>query len=333
MKVIPLIFTREFPVTFCEIWGKSYRQFWDIETKTIPRNIFILQNGLVYDYRNPDLIKELQDLFYSRAAGQHKYLYGLYLSWLKQYRQLEEVWSHSYLTRAQLKLFGKLIQKFWPAMFASMFIPDDRRFSKIDRDLMVKLRAKIGDTADKATYIIDKTLRKIYPELGRLALYLKLNDISKGNINKNKLLRLSRRKLVMVDDRFIPVRRFQKYQREYNFKLNKLRIDRGRKSVSGQVAYRGQVEGRVKIVQKRSDLANFNKGEVLVSAMTVPDFIPAMKKAAAIVTDEGGVTCHAAIVARELKIPCVIGTKIATKVFKDGDKVEVDAMKGGIKKL
>jgi len=65
--------------------------------------------------------------------------------------------------------------------------------------------------------------------------------------------------------------------------------------------------------------------------MTTPDFMPAMQKAAAFVTDEGGITCHAGIVARELKKPCVIGTKIATQVFKDGDLVEVDAGQGTVR--
>ena len=63
-------------------------------------------------------------------------------------------------------------------------------------------------------------------------------------------------------------------------------------------------------------------GEILVSTMTVPDFLPAMKKAAAFVTDEGGITCHAAIVAREMKKPCVIGTKFATEVLRNGDLIE-----------
>jgi pyruvate,water dikinase len=67
--------------------------------------------------------------------------------------------------------------------------------------------------------------------------------------------------------------------------------------------------------------------------MTRPEYVPLMKKAAGIITDEGGITCHAAIVSRELKIPCVIGTKIATKVLKDGDMVEVDADKGIVKIL
>ena len=67
--------------------------------------------------------------------------------------------------------------------------------------------------------------------------------------------------------------------------------------------------------------------------MTTPDFVPAMKKAAAIVTEQGGITSHAAIVSRELGVPCVIGTKIATRVLKDGDLVEVDANKGIVRKV
>jgi len=67
--------------------------------------------------------------------------------------------------------------------------------------------------------------------------------------------------------------------------------------------------------------------------MTDPRYVFAMKKAGAIVTDEGGITCHAAIVARELKKPCIIGTKIATKVLKGGDLVEVDAERGIVRIL
>ena len=72
-------------------------------------------------------------------------------------------------------------------------------------------------------------------------------------------------------------------------------------------------------------------GEILVSPMTTPDFIPAMRKAGAIITDEGGITCHAAIVSRELKKPCIIGTRIATKILKNGDYVKVNATNGIIR--
>jgi len=80
-------------------------------------------------------------------------------------------------------------------------------------------------------------------------------------------------------------------------------------------------------------MVKMRQGDVLVSGSTNPDLLPAMKKAAAFVTDIGGITSHAAIVARELRIPCVVGAKIATKVLKDGDKVNVDANHGIVKKI
>ena len=91
--------------------------------------------------------------------------------------------------------------------------------------------------------------------------------------------------------------------------------------------------GTVKVLHSATEAYKVEKGDILVAVMTRPDYVPAMKLAAAIVTDEGGITCHAAIVARELHIPCIIGTKIATKVLKDGMKVEVNADHGWVKVL
>jgi phosphohistidine swiveling domain-containing protein len=101
----------------------------------------------------------------------------------------------------------------------------------------------------------------------------------------------------------------------------------------GQTASLGKASGTVRVINSIKDLKKMKQGNILVSTMTNPDLVPAMKKAGAIVTDLGGVTCHAAIVSRELKIPCVIGTKIATKVLKDGDKINVDANNAEIKRI
>ncbi|HIH20642.1 TPA: hypothetical protein HA244_05220, partial [Candidatus Micrarchaeota archaeon] len=103
------------------------------------------------------------------------------------------------------------------------------------------------------------------------------------------------------------------------------KIAEGIMELKGQCACLGYAKGTVKIVLSPSDLPKMQKGDILVAIATNPDVVPAMKKAAAIVTEQGGVTSHAAIVSRELGIPCVIGTKIATRVLKDGDLVEVDA--------
>lgn len=101
----------------------------------------------------------------------------------------------------------------------------------------------------------------------------------------------------------------------------------------GTTAHPGFLHGKVRIVITREQQEAMRKGEVLVSTMTTPYLMEAVRKAAAIVTDEGGLTAHAAIVARELNIPCIVGTKVATKVFKDGDLVEVDAIHGSVRKI
>lgn len=105
------------------------------------------------------------------------------------------------------------------------------------------------------------------------------------------------------------------------------------KELTGEMAFPGKVRGKVKIIERAKEIDKFRKGEILVTAMTDPGFMPAMKLAAAVVTNSGGITCHAAIISRELRVPCVIGTKIATKVFRDGDRVEVDASRGIVRKL
>lgn len=103
------------------------------------------------------------------------------------------------------------------------------------------------------------------------------------------------------------------------------------KEIKGQVASKGLIRGLVKICHVSNEINKIKKGDILVTSMTTPDFVPAMRRAAAIITDEGGITSHAAIVARELNKPCIIGTKIATKTLHDGDFIEVDANKGIIK--
>jgi phosphoenolpyruvate synthase/pyruvate phosphate dikinase len=103
--------------------------------------------------------------------------------------------------------------------------------------------------------------------------------------------------------------------------------------LKGSVASKGVARGRIRRVMRKKEISAFQDGEILVTSMTTPEFVPAMKKAAAIVTDEGGITCHAAIISRELGKPCIIGTKVATKVLKDGDEVEVDAEKGVVRVL
>lgn len=107
------------------------------------------------------------------------------------------------------------------------------------------------------------------------------------------------------------------------------------KEFGGIIASKGKgpVRGTVRVVLDPFQAEHFQTGDVLVTTMTTPEYIFVMKKAGAIITDTGGLTSHAAIVSRELGVPCIVNTKIATSSLKDGDQVEVDAQKGVVKKI
>ncbi|MDP2933804.1 MAG: PEP-utilizing enzyme [bacterium] len=109
-----------------------------------------------------------------------------------------------------------------------------------------------------------------------------------------------------------------------------------RKSIrvlNGSPAYGGIAQGTVRIINSVEDAVGFRRGGVIVSVNANPRIASYIKKASALVTDEGGIMCHATIFAREFKKPCITGTKVATKVFKNGDMVEVDANKGLVRKI
>jgi len=102
----------------------------------------------------------------------------------------------------------------------------------------------------------------------------------------------------------------------------------GKILVKGETASAGVVSGPVKMIKDAKELNKIQKGDIMVTTMTNPDMVPAMQKAAGIVTDEGGLTSHAAIVSREMGIPCIVGTEIGTKVLKDNQIITVNATQG-----
>lgn len=102
--------------------------------------------------------------------------------------------------------------------------------------------------------------------------------------------------------------------------------------VKGQGASPGRASGKVKVIPSVDKIGQVKDGDILVAEMTAPDWVPAMRRAAAIVTDEGGMTCHAAIVSRELGTPAVVGTSNGTEVLEEGMEVTVDGSSGVVYK-
>lgn len=116
-------------------------------------------------------------------------------------------------------------------------------------------------------------------------------------------------------------------------KLSRLDTAKRPHTLYGAAASLGLTRGRIFIAMSSKDCNKLRRGDILVAPATSADFVPAMKKAAAIITELGGLTSHAAVIAREFKIPCIVGVETATRVFKTGDRVEVDATNGVVRKL
>lgn len=179
---------------------------------------------------------------------------------------------------------------------------------------------------------------------------ISISDITLYTVDEFKNLIKTRRKVernkiqnrkkhfvyLLIDGKRKIIDRPQEIKRIIKECLGKQKTVKQIKEIRGQVACVGKTKGIARIMRFNTlykDLRNFKKGEIMVTESTKPEYVLAMKKAAAIVTNEGGLTCHAAIVSRELKIPCVIGTKTATKILKGGYLVEVDANRGIVRVL
>lgn len=185
--------------------------------------------------------------------------------------------------------------------------------------LFAEIARKIGVSKEDVTYLQEK---EVVSFLTGEELNLKkiISDRRKGFV----LYLDPKKRLVCLAGNDIP-----KALTAFNLQTEEKEIE----EIKGTIASKGKAVGTVAIVRGVKDLEKVKEGNILVAVTTHPDYIPAMRKASAIITDEGGITSHAAIVSREFGIPCIVGTKNATKILHDGEKVEVEANKGLVKKI
>lgn len=232
------------------------------------------------------------------------------------------------------------------------FIHKPKKFNKPEkiRKDKSKLLKKIGDNELKELIKINDTIfrihdrRKEHITISIHYLELMLKELNKrtnipmenlryllpeetANLNAKELKSRRNKCIYIIEKRRQSLFSGRKADRYISELEKMIKIEHSDK-IKGNGASPGKVKGIAKICRGENELSKIKKGDILVACMTQPEFIPAMKKASAIVTDEGGLTCHAATISRELGKPCVIGTKIATRILKDGDLVEVNGNHG-----
>jgi phosphohistidine swiveling domain-containing protein len=202
-------------------------------------------------------------------------------------------------------------------IFLSFREQTERYTGKMDTIVMEFLASKLDDK---------------YKDLAEYCLIDEAVQLIQGTISDNELQQIQTRKngYFIFQAVVYPASYLAELLSAHNFEL-KQTVDQVITEFKGTPAFPGKMRGLVQRIITNDDIAQFVAGRVLVAETTYPDHVSAMKQAIAFVTDEGGITCHAAIVSRELKIPCIVGTKIATQVLHDGDEVEVDADHGVVR--
>ncbi len=221
----------------------------------------------------------------------------------------------------------KYIVDYFSASQLKRFLPileDARLFSEpVFRDIENFMEDIAEAIAKKTGYRREQIISTTTDEL--------LKYFNQGKLPAKKSLSERYKKSAILVERG----KYQAYAGKQTNKIDSILLPRkSTQLIRGSIAYKGITTGRIRLViDPRKDGSSFQTGEILVAGMTRPEFLPIMKKAIAFITDAGGILSHAAIVARELKKPCIIGTHIATRLLKNGDLVEVDANKGVIKKL
>jgi phosphohistidine swiveling domain-containing protein len=225
----------------------------------------------------------------------------------------------------------------WAPMAVAFTLGDLENVSSEVREGALRLRASEQEYSEKLAEVYWSFIARMYPELAALAWYLTPEEVFSGlkfTPAQTQEIEGQRFGFAFLNGELVPLDQLSQALGRHNIVLEEEASSDGVAStLHGTVAARGRARGKVRIVHSRADIGKVQEGEILVTEMTTPDFVPAMHRAGAIVTDEGGMTSHAAIVSRELGKPCVVGTRVATQRLRDGMEVEVDAEVGVVRIL
>lgn len=241
----------------------------------------------------------------------------------------------------ELRSYKKIVQSKQAALLRKFALKEDLLRLTADMRKMAVMTDQRKEFQFQSHVALWRVMQALAKKLRINPMFLKFISFKelKQNIkNTDQLLELaSRRKngLVIFEGDNGKLRAIEGREAQ-NLKTRMLPKTSKLKSLQGQVASTGRkpiVMGRARVLLSPKSISMVKSGEILIATMTSPEYVPGMRKAAAIITDEGGVTSHASIVSRELNKPCIIATKFATQVFKDGDMVEVDAVKGIVRKI
>lgn len=335
-KVYEKLFSRDFSLPSIEAWvrGESTNpKGWTREKQPyLPYIITERSDDTVHFYYDLEGVEWVQNLLVKLAHEDKDFLEKVEKTVLVKLKFIRPIYEkEEAIDLNKLKRFLIELEEGYPWFEAMWWFcqMDNKKLVGLNLENMQRTRALTDILCNASDTVIRKSLAKIYPDLKDLSSVLKTSEILSGRVPSKSELNERYKGYFFANNQLFIGKTLKDIEKHFDVKFKFEAVAKIRQ-LKGYVAQRGKIRGFVRRVMGHKQIADVKEGEILVSPMTIPDFLPAMKKAAAFVTDEGGILCHAAIVAREMGKPCIVGTKFATQLLRDGHFVEVDANHGAV---
>ena len=341
------MWTKEFKKQFgwrisdiCYVWDGYCTTTYRIPEEYLDGMFYFVKKQLA---KNPEFIKDICRKAIKKSVDFERY-FNKYKS-----QKLED-FSEIKLE----KILNELIKRIFslaPSVFIIIYFPQGLKRFPEQTKVFKNAMSDAINTRDKIDKILGPLGNRLLEKIGRaslkkvkvsknLARFITINEVKNilnGKIKVDDLKKEleKRSKYFLVGEGKVCYLPVKQYLNQRGWSLLEQKNSNGMKTLKGMSIIKDSqiIKGVVRIVRGRKELSKIKKGDIIVSPMTTPEYTSILKKVKAIITNEGGITCHAAVTSREFGIPTVVGTKIATKVLKDGDLVEVDAEKGIVRIL
>ena len=250
---------------------------------------------------------------------------------LKRYAQVKDLLENEgTLTRQEFKVFVEQVKDLFMWRDCMWWMVEYYAKHNLPMEDVIIVRKETEYFAPGTRAVVRNTFLKELPDHKEYIDYILADEFIENKIPEKSVLEQRKKGIAYGQGKwFSSLEEAAKY---FNVKIKKT-VASSSKELKGQTAFKGKATGKVKRVESKQDMLDFEDGDIIVSSTTTPDFLPVMKKAGAIVSEHGGAVCHAAITSRELEKPCVVGVIGVTKILKNGDLVEVDADNGIVRIL
>lgn len=326
-KPFTLSITRQKSIIDIEIYYKGEYE----GIKRLTRNLYYFKPLFVYNkkdnvvdvyYNNVDLEEHPGPMYYylDKDYAKTEAMYNLVL---EDINYLNNVIDNN-LDIDYKKYIAKLID-IYPFTSLGQIAGKFKNVSPRIKEILIEFREKYDYIIYKAVdYILLKN--KEYHDID----FITLDELMSNKIPDKDTIEKRKKGYIYYNGNLYTSDNYDAFFKEHNIYLEEVNIN----DLKGQITspINDNIKGKVSKVFNDTDLRKFKEGDILVTPMTTPKYMDIIKKARAIITDEGGVLSHAAIISRELKVPCVVGCKKATKVLKNGDLIEINK-RGEIKLL